>query len=102
MSTLARLVVPAVVLLCGCAEQPTDPSGLVPVQPGQVPPIPVDLSVEVSQGDVILRWNVADATGVTGYRVYRAVGSGSFEAVGVPPSTIFTDDQVVSGTRYRY
>lgn len=102
MTMRRRFLGLAALALVSCAEQPDDPAGQLPVQPNQIPPVPVDLTVEVAQDQVTLRWNVADATGVTGYRVWRAIGNSSFESIGTPPITRFTDDQVVSGTRYRY
>jgi hypothetical protein len=94
---------PAVIALLGvgCAEQPSDPGGELPVDPGQVPPVPVDLAVEVSAGEVLLSWRVVDATGVTDYRVYRAT-TGAFQLVAAPTQTAFRDGQVVAGTTYRY
>jgi hypothetical protein len=92
----------ALVVAGGCAQRPADPADDVPVDPGQVPPIPINLTVEVSQGAVTLTWTVSDPTGVVDYRVYRATGSGAFSVVASPATTSYHDGQVVSGTLYRY
>lgn len=95
-------VIVALVLWAGCAEAPTDPSGDTPVPPGQVPPVPTNLAVEVSPGEVFLTWTVADATGVTDYRVYRATGGGEFTLWASPTTTSYRDTQASSGSTYRY
>ncbi len=101
-----RLAIPATLVVlalwAGCAEAPTDPSGDVPVPPGQLPPVPTNLAVEVSPGEVLLTWSVTDATGVTDYRVYRATGSGEFALLGAPTATSYRDGQAISGSTYRY
>ena len=55
---------------------------------------------------VSLSWDAPSATSdpVTGYNVYRAEGSGSFQLVNSSPivPTTYTDDNVVSGTTYNY
>ena len=86
----------------GCAEAPTDPTGEVPVPVDQVPPIPSDLAVEVSPGEVFLTWTVASAVGVTDYRVYRASGAGDFQLLASPSTTSYRDTQAASGSTYRY
>jgi fibronectin type 3 domain-containing protein len=55
---------------------------------------------------VALSWDAPSATSdpVTGYNVYRAAGTGSFQLVNSSPvvPTSYTDDNVVSGTTYNY
>jgi len=57
---------------------------------------------------VALSWDAPSATSdpVTGYNVYRAEGSGSFQLVNsspiMPTTYTYTDDNVVSGTTYNY
>ncbi len=92
----------ALALWAGCAEAPTDPSNDVPVPPGQLPPVPANLAVEVSPGEVFLTWSVSDATGVTDYRVYRATGSGEFALFATTTTTSYRDAQAISGSTYRY
>ena len=92
----------ALALPAGCAQAPTDPTGDVPVPPGQVPPIPINLNVEVSPGEVLLTWTVSDATGVTDYRVYRATSTSAFQLWSSPVTTSFRDTQAFSGSTFRY
>jgi hypothetical protein len=55
-----------------------------------------------------LSWTASTTSGVTGYKVYRAVnggsGCGSFSNIGSTPSSIttYTDSVVVDGTTYCY
>ncbi|MFN8179562.1 MAG: hypothetical protein U0167_16660 [bacterium] len=105
MRSLATRLFPYLAVLaatCGCAQRPTDPANELPVEPGQVPPVPKNLAVDVSQGTVMLTWTVDDPTGVTDYRVYRAPGNDAFSLLASPVATSFDDDQVSPATLYRY
>lgn len=67
------------------------------------PTAPTNLAVSsVTQTSFTLTWNAStDNTGVTGYRVYRAVGSGSLTEVGtVTSGTSFSNTGLVAGTTY--
>src|SRR5262245_35136498 len=93
----------AALLLSGaCAEAPVDPEGEVPVDPGQVPPIPFDLAASASQGAITLTWSVTSTAGVTAYRVYRASEGVDFTSLGTPPSPTYRDDNVSPGINYSY
>lgn len=92
----------ALVTVASCAEAPVDPAGERAVQPGQVPPVPFDLSAAASQGAITVVWSIADPSGVTGYRIYRGTSNEDLVLVGTATVRSFRDDNVVSGTTYFY
>jgi predicted small lipoprotein YifL len=67
------------------------------------PAPPTNLVAIPSQGVVRLSWTPGKDADLSGYVVYRALGSGPFERVGSvrAPSTTFTDRDLPPGT-YRY
>jgi mannan endo-1,4-beta-mannosidase len=57
----------------------------------------------VTSTGLTLSWTAStDNVGVTGYDVYRAVGSGAFTLVGSAASTTYADSGLTPSTTYRY
>ncbi|NGY64693.1 cellulase family glycosylhydrolase [Lentzea sp. NEAU-D13] len=57
----------------------------------------------VTATGLTLNWSAStDNVGVTGYDVYRAVGSGSFTLTGSTPSASYADSGLSPSTTYRY
>jgi lysophospholipase L1-like esterase/chitodextrinase len=57
----------------------------------------------VTNASVTLSWGASsDNTGVSGYDVFRATGSGSFSQVGTATTTTFTNTGLTAATTYRY
>ena len=57
----------------------------------------------ISATQIDLAWTAStDAVGVTGYKVERKTGAGSFSEVGTPSGTAFADTTLVGSTAYTY
>lgn len=70
------------------------------------PPTPTDARLELASGQITVHWNVADATSVTGYRIYRGVvdqsGLGLYATVDGAGTREFVDIQVANDVIYQY
>ena len=67
------------------------------------PPVPAGLGAVVSTGSIELAWEPSTAPDLAGYRIYRAVGTGSFQKLGQTrelPS--YSDAKIEPGISYRY
>jgi hypothetical protein len=106
MEVLRRLALPILAgFLLGlpaCTQKPEDPGSGSPVAPDDVAPVPSNVSVEVTASSVTLTWQIADATGVTQYRVYRAAGNAELRWIASTTSLTYTDSDVIRNTTYRY
>ncbi|KOV90057.1 cellulase family glycosylhydrolase [Nocardia sp. NRRL S-836] len=70
-------------------------------RPPSTPGTPV--ASAVTAGGLTLTWPAStDDVGVTGYDVFRALGSGSFALVGSTATTSYTDTGLTPSTTYRY
>ncbi len=49
-----------------------------------------------------LNWDPSSSSGVTGYHVYRAIGTGAYTRLGTVGGLSYTDTAVASGTSYTY
>lgn len=74
------------------------------VPDSQAPSTPVGLNgTAVSASQINLSWQSStDNIGVTGYNVYRAVGSGSLQKLATTATTTFGDTNLASNTTYTY
>lgn len=103
MSTrLAMIAMGTLMILGGCTQQPTDPGPILPVTGSNVPPVPANVRLQVLPNQVVVSWDVADDSGVTLYRVYRAVGNGAFAFLSGTSVKNYTDHSVASAVTYRY
>jgi hypothetical protein len=99
---LAMVALGTVMLVGGCTQNPEDPGALTPINASNVPPVPTNVRLQVLPSQVVVSWEVADTTGVTMYRVYRAVGTGEFSFLGGTTNLAYTDHSVAAGNTYRY
>jgi hypothetical protein len=75
------------------------------VAPGSVPSAPANLGATASIGQVELNWSAPTDDGgftITGYNVYRAVGSGTLVKIATVTSPSYTDASGAQGTTYLY
>lgn len=89
------------VFLGGCEREHEDPVS-VDVGTTEWPPVPSDVRLTVGSARIALSWTVSDKTGVTQYRLYRAVGTGGAEFLAATTDTTYTDDRVSNGQTYTY
>lgn len=81
--------------------QVTIPACPTDVEPPTTPGTPTATAVTTTT--VALAWTAStDNVGVTGYEIYRALGSGPMGLVGTSASTTFTDTGLSPATTYRY
>ncbi|WP_245601603.1 cellulose binding domain-containing protein [Hamadaea tsunoensis] len=78
----------------------TTPACPTDVQPPSTPGTPTASATATS---ATLAWPAStDNVGVTGYDIYRALGSGTFTSIGTSVTTTFTDTGLSPATTYRY
>jgi len=68
------------------------------------PTLTINLTASTSGHRVELSWNppVATSNPISGYKVYRATGTGSFAKIASPTPPSYTDTSVQSGNTYKY
>ena len=67
------------------------------------PPVPAGLAAVVSTGSIELVWEPSVAPDLAGYRIYRAVGAGSFEKLAETRETpSYSDGKIEPAKTYRY
>ena len=74
-------------------------------QPPTAPSAPTGLTATAGDATVALAWQPPTSNGgsaVTGYNLYRAVGSGSLALLTRTSNTSYTDTAVTNGTTYSY
>ncbi|MDH5645796.1 MAG: fibronectin type III domain-containing protein, partial [Candidatus Heimdallarchaeota archaeon] len=78
-------------------------SNTVTVVISNLPSVPFDLTSSSSSTGIELSWSHADASSVSGYRIYRASNSGgSYALIGTSTSQSFLDNSVLPGGTYYY
>ena len=100
---LAFLMAIAVAITPGCGKKHDDLVDVGPIDPDDLPPVPINVTLAVATSRVSIAWTVANTEGVTEYRIYRAEGAaGEFQFRDSTPDMFYVDDQVVNGVLYRY
>jgi len=67
------------------------------------PPVPAGLAAVASTASIELVWEPSAAPDLAGYRIYRALGTGSFEKLAeTREAPSYSDAKIESGKSYRY
>jgi fibronectin type 3 domain-containing protein len=77
---------------------------LVGAAPGiaATPAVPVELTAQVVQTSVYLRWQKNTEPEITGYQVYKQTSTGTWVAAGVASGTVYLVNNLTPGTTYTY
>ena len=98
---MALTFLAAVVLTCGCARQIEKPTQTDRVE--GAPEIPKNLQTKIGDGEVTLSWEIADASKISRYLIYRGDTAGTqTEVIDSTVELSYTDVNLRNGLRYIY